>query len=202
MLPMELAGREVTTRFVCLQSLYKLLPQFDDVFAQILERVPGSELCFIVEASARVTAVFSGRLSAAMKARGLDFSERVVMLPRMSQEAFYGLASSATVILDSFLWSGNNSSMEASWIGRPIVTWRGPMMRGRHTAAILQRMGLDELIADDLTEYVDLAARLATDSDWRAAVETVIVERRGLLFDDPEPVRGFERFLCGLLGQS
>ncbi|MEC9464950.1 MAG: tetratricopeptide repeat protein [Myxococcota bacterium] len=200
-LPTALKGREETTRFVCLQSLYKLLPQFDDVFAQILERVPDSELCFIVETSARVTSVFSARLSAAMQARGLDFSERVVMLPRMSQEAFYGLASSATVILDSFFWSGNNSSMEASWLGKPIVTWGGPMMRGRHTMAILQRMGLDELIAGDLAEYVDLASRLATDSEWRAAVEAVIGERKGLLFEDSAPVRGVEGFLCELLGR-
>ena len=199
-LPDLLRDRSPTARLVCLQSLYKLLPQFDWVYAELLERLPGSELCFIAEASEPVTDVFRRRVAQACQARGLSFDERVIVLPRMSQGAFYGLASSATVVLDSFLWSGNNSSMEASWLGRPIVTWPGPMMRGRHTYAILKRMGLEALIANDLRDYVERVVRLVEDEAWRAELERVIAERKDALFDDLEPIRGFEAFLLGLWG--
>jgi predicted O-linked N-acetylglucosamine transferase (SPINDLY family) len=59
--------------------------------------------------------------------------------------------------------------------GNPtIVTWPGPLMRGRHTAAILRRIGCEATVADTLDEYVSITGRLARDPAWRAQVRQAV----------------------------
>jgi predicted O-linked N-acetylglucosamine transferase (SPINDLY family) len=62
------------------------------------------------------------------------------------------------------------------------------MMRARHTAAILTRLGLPELIARDRADYVAIAARLGGEPAWRARVMARIAERSAALYDDPAPI--------------
>jgi predicted O-linked N-acetylglucosamine transferase (SPINDLY family) len=88
--------------------------------------------------------------------------------------------------------------MEASALGKPIVTCAGPLMRGRHTLAILKRADVMGTVAEDMTQYVDLAVKLGTDPAWRAQVGESILESHSVLFDNPESVRGLEGFLNNL----
>jgi len=44
----------------------------------------------------------------------------------------------------------------------PIVTLHGELMRGRHSAAILNMMGTKDTIASTLDEYIELAIRLGS----------------------------------------
>ena len=64
------------------------------------------------------------------------------------------------VFLDSIGWSGCNSTLESLACNLPIVTLRGALMRGRHSAAILQMMGIGETIAGSIEDYIGIAARL------------------------------------------
>lgn len=185
-------------RYLCLQSLYKLLPQYDGLYPAIAQAVPHAHFGFIEESSEAVTSVFITRIQKAFAAVGLNADDFVVIYPRLAQEEFYGLAASADVILDSFLWSGNNSSMEASALGKPIVTCAGPMMRGRHTLAILKRASILATVAEDMTQYVDLAVKLGTDAEMREEISGRVVEAHSVLFDNPESVRGLEDFLNNL----
>ncbi len=52
----------------------------------------------------------------------------------------------------------------------PIVTTPGALMRGRHSAAILQMMGVAETIAATIDDYVSFAVRLANDPAERQAL--------------------------------
>ena len=59
-----------------------------------------------------------------------------------------------------------------------------------------RKMGLTELIASDAREYIDLAVRLGTDADYRAARRKEIIEHSAVLFEDTHVVREFERFFA------
>ena len=191
----ELSSR---SRYICLQSLYKLLPQFDFIYPAIALANPKAHFGFIGESSEAVTRLFRSRLDAAFRAVDLEASDYVSIYPRLSQLQFYGLARSADVILDSMLWSGNNSSMEASAFGKPIVTWAGPMMRGRHSLAILKRAGVEDTVVSDVDEYIALAAALGTQPDQRADISARLMASHDELFDNSESVRGLEEFLKNL----
>ena len=198
--PADFGPRDERPVFLCSQSLYKLLPQFDDIYPQIAERVGDCRFWFIESASTFANDVFRTRLAEAFQARGLDSRNHCQIFRRMDFSAFLGLNLEADVILDSLLWSGGNTSLEAFACDRPVVTLPGPMMRGRHTAAMLQRMELPELIAADLQDYADIAAGLATDSSAHAAMVQRISERKDRLFNDRTPIDALAAFLLSPAG--
>jgi len=118
----------------------------------------------------------------------------VVITPQVQPDKFPSLLSCGDVYLDSIGWSGGNTTLEAVTCGLPVVTLPTGLMRGRHSAAILRRMGLEKFIAATVDEYVALADRLA-DLHEHTAAAALIVERRERLFRDLDAVRGLEDFL-------
>lgn len=181
--------------YLCSQSLYKLLPRYDWVFARIARLVPGSRFRFIAHKADAVTAVVQERFARAFTAEGLDAEARCDWLPPCSQDAFLALNRAADIGLDSLEWSGGVTCFEAIAAGLPVVTWPGPLMRGRHSAAILRHIGLDALIAASPDDYVAIAARLGNAPEDRAAIRATLAANAARAFATPEPLRALNRFL-------
>ena len=121
-----------------------------------------------------MTEVFRDRLWQAFAAAGLDAGRHVVILPPMSQVDYIDAAGLADVILDTPGWSGGKSTLDCLAVDPAIVTMPGRFMRGRHTAAILRRIGCEATIAGSVDEYVSIAVRLARDPVWRAEVRQAV----------------------------
>jgi len=143
--------------FLCSQSLFKLLPQFDIIFPRIAKEIGRCRFWFIAAMGERIGNRFRDRLHRVFSAYDLNADDHVHVFPHLSQKQFYQLNMAADVLLDSFLWSGFNSTMEAISCGLPVVTCPGPTMRSRHSAACLWRMDMPELVATDMDEYVSAA---------------------------------------------
>jgi protein O-GlcNAc transferase len=90
------------------------------------------------------------------------------------------------------------TTLEAVAIGLPVITCPGKLMRGRHTYAILKRMGLDSLIASDLKSYEDLAVKLGSDPEFRYHMAEEVRQRCHLLFEDRECVAALAHFFLTL----
>jgi predicted O-linked N-acetylglucosamine transferase (SPINDLY family) len=188
--------RAQATVFLCCQHLPKYLPQFDAVLAAIARRVQDAQLVFIASPrGAEITAKFQRRLTRAFAAEGLDASRHLVILSPLVTADFVGVAKLCDVFLDSLGWSGYNSALECLACELPIVTWPGPLMRGRHCHAILRMLGATETIAASPDQYVDIAVRLAQDPAWRSAIREKIAARRAAIYADPLPVRALEAWL-------
>jgi len=179
--------------FLCSQSLFKLLPQYDSLYARIAARVPASRFWFIANRSDDVTGQFHKRLKTAFSDQGLSAEERCVIHPQMPFDAFLALNREADVLLDSVLWSGGNTTLEAIASGLPVVTLPGTMMRSRHSAAMLHMMELDEAVARDEDDYVEIAVALGNDRQ-RQRLAKKIIERRSIIFDDETPIHALEDF--------
>src|SRR6185437_2362238 len=91
--------------------------------------------------------------------------------------------------------SGCNSALESLPHNLPIVTLRGALMRGRHSAAILEMMGVTDTIAGSIDEYVSIAAALARDPERRRALSGRIAERKARLYRDRSCIAALEDFL-------
>jgi protein O-GlcNAc transferase len=179
------------------QALYKYLPEYDSVFPRIAAALGACQFVFIAFAKSRtVTEAFRDRLSAAFSRAGLDAARHVVILPPMPQQDFVHAAGLADVILDTIGWSGGKSTLDCLAVDPAIVTLPGRFMRGRHTAAILRRIGCEATIAGSLEEYVSLAVRLARDSAWRAEVRQAVAAGKHLAFGDAAYIRALETFLA------
>ena len=194
----ELGLKETETFFWCCQSLYKYLPQHDDVFPAIAKQVKHCKFGFIKhlgDHSEQVTTIFTQRLDKAFSQQGLNYQDYCLFLPRLKTDEFAGVTAIADVFLDSIGWSGCNSSLEAIAQNLPIVTLAGGLMRGRHTAAILKMLGLTELIAENKQQYIQLAVRLGTDEQYCQQLRQYIQQYKPRLYRDLSPVHALEKFL-------
>jgi protein O-GlcNAc transferase len=185
------------------QALYKYLPEYDRIYPQIAAAVGACQFVFIGFAkSDAVTMAFRKRLAHAFAASGLDANRYCVVLPPMRQQRFIAAVGLADVILDTPGWSGGRSTLDCLAQNPAVVTYPGPLMRGRHTAAILCRIGCEETIAQSLEDYVAIAARLGLDGAWRARVRAMTKQGKHLAFRDTGAVRALEAFLAGAVARG
>jgi CRISPR-associated protein Csy1 len=176
---------------LCPQSLFKIHPENDALFARVLDAVKGAVLVFYEGRDAALSAKFKARL-----ARSGIPGDRVVMLKQRSHEEFLAVNAVCDVMLDTLRWSGGNTSLDAIASGLPIVTLPGAFMRGRQSAGMLETMGLAELVASDADDYVRKAAAIATDGAYRGELSRRVAEAAPRIFDDPSPIAALADFLA------
>jgi predicted O-linked N-acetylglucosamine transferase (SPINDLY family) len=183
------------TLFLVPQSLFKIHPDNDRLIARVIAADPKAALVFFAAPYEGITQVFGERLAAAFAAEGIETEARAIVLPYMSHEDYLRVNRSCDVMLDTLHWSGGNTSLDALACGLPVVTLPGALMRGRQSSAMLRLLGVDELIARDLDDYVAIASRLGKDADLRASLSQRISAASPTLFSRDEPIRALEDFL-------
>jgi protein O-GlcNAc transferase len=182
--------------FICTQTLFKYLPQFDDVFPRIALEVGNCQFAFLnYYRSPQLGEHFIHRLETAFSRYGLRCSDYVKLLPHLNPPHYRALNQRADVFLDSIGWSGCNSTFEALACDLPIVTMPGKLMRGRHTHAILQMMGLTETEAKDIDEYVAIAVKMGKNVEWRKEISQKISQVKHRAYRDTACIKGLEEFL-------
>ena len=199
--PAQLATSESTlgpragARFACVGTPYKYLPKHDHVLVDIAVRLGSCEFLFFTDFAPLLSRKIEDRLALAFAARGLDAKRFVRFLRRQSRPAFFAMLRDCDVYLDTFVFSGFNTAMQAVECDLPIVTCEGSFMRGRFASGILRHMGMHELVARDDREYVDIAVRLASDPSYCAAMRAKMAVNSARLFRDDSPVRELEKFI-------
>lgn len=183
------------TLYLAPQSLFKVHPDNDALLARVLAADPRGIAVMFEANHAESTRAFRMRLDAVLAAHGVE-PERVAMLkPGLQHAAYLRLNAVCDVMLDSLHWSGGNTSIDALAAGLPVVTLPGALMRGRQSAAMLDAVGLPELVTGDAEAYVQVAARLGRDAVWREEASRRIAAGRQSLFGRDEPIRALEDFL-------
>jgi len=179
------------------QSLYKYLPQHDHVFARVASGVGDCQFVFIDYPGEEANGLFRRRLAHAFGAVGLNSEEYCVFLKLMPPEQFLAAIGQCDIFLDSIGWSGCNSTLESLAHDLPIVTMPGPMMRGRHSMAILKMMGQIDTIASTTEEYIAHAVRLGLDLEWRSNVRDATRRSKHRVYRDQACIAAFQDFLEG-----
>ncbi|MGH6788046.1 MAG: tetratricopeptide repeat protein, partial [Novosphingobium sp.] len=135
-----------------------------------------------------------GRLKAAFAAHGVA-PERLSLAgwiePTESHLAAYGAVD---IALDPFPYNGTTTTLEALWMGVPVVTLAGARHSGRVGASLLTHAGLAELVADSPAAYIAIATALAGDLEKLAEYRQSLRELlgRSALMDAPGFARDLE----------
>jgi protein O-GlcNAc transferase len=177
--------------YLCPQSLFKLHPDDDAVFRQIVEQDPSARIVLIEGQQPTWSGILRERLSSSMG----QASDRVQFVARQAQSEFQRLLELADVMLDPLHFGGGNTSFEAFSVGTPIVTLPGGFLRSRITYALYRWMGLDDCVAKSTADYVAKAVRLASDPRWRERVRASILAENHKLYENLAGVRELESFL-------
>ncbi|MEO6421645.1 MAG: tetratricopeptide repeat protein, partial [Candidatus Nitrotoga sp.] len=139
-------------------NLMKFSPRSLQTWAAIMSRVEHAVLAFS-PLKENEKASYLRQIAAA----GID-PERVKFIPAAKEEQFnrarYALLDMA---LDTFPYSGGDTTLVALDMGVPVVTLCGQRHSERTSYSILMNLGVPETIAHSEAEYIDLACRLAND---------------------------------------
>jgi predicted O-linked N-acetylglucosamine transferase (SPINDLY family) len=191
----ELGLRANSTAYWCAQSLFKYLPQHDEVFPRIALEAGDCQFVFIEHFGRQVTELFKSRLERAFATAGLKASDHCVFLPGMEMNRFAAASAQCDAMLDSIGWSGGNTTLEALAQDLPVVTFQGALMRGRVSAGMLRMMGMPETIAATTEDYVALAVRMAKDPSWRMSLKRGVMQNKQRLYRDRTCISALEDFL-------
>jgi predicted O-linked N-acetylglucosamine transferase (SPINDLY family) len=131
----------------------KLSPTTLRLWARILDALPTSHL---------LVAGATDRLRAKLVDAGIAAS-RVELAPFLPVADYLRLFDRVDIGLDPLPYSGGTSTCDALWMGVPVITLPGERSASRSAASILAAVGLDEWVARDADDYVELARRFAGD---------------------------------------
>ncbi len=181
------AGRPIT--FGSTHKLVKLNEAVLDVWARLLKEVPGSRLLITRNT---LTEGCAFRFRSEFESRGIS-SDRLI-LRRAEGQYFFNVYGDFDILLDAFPWSGHGMACEALWMGVPVITLCGNRFAARMCASVLTQLGLTELIAHRLEEYVAIAKRLAEDKEALNRYRTELRQRmrRSIICDGAAFTRNLE----------
>jgi predicted O-linked N-acetylglucosamine transferase (SPINDLY family) len=186
-LPARLSG-QVT--FGCLNNPAKISDEVLTVWSHVLLAVPGSRI---------LLRNWTGR-SAEERTRNLlarhgIAPERLGFAGRTATRFDYlTLYHALDIALDPFPYNGVTTTCDALWMGVPVISPAGGMSASRQGVRFLRNVGLDELLAESLEDYVRIASDLASDLARLADLRSGLRERmiRSPLTDAPRLTRDLE----------
>jgi protein O-GlcNAc transferase len=182
---------------ICPGTLFKYLPVNDWIWVEISKRISNCNIVFF-EMQEHWTKLFRHRLEKLFIKNNLDINKFIRFLPRLNPSEFYGLLKESNVFLDTLGFSGFNTAIQAIDCELPIVTREAKFMRGRLAGGILRRMELNELIAENDAEYIDLAVRIARDQIFQNEIRQKISRQKHLVYEDREVSYALESFLLNV----
>jgi len=123
---------------------------------------------------------------------GID-GQRVRFVGFQPREDYLHVYQQIDVGLDTVPYNGHTTSLDALWMGVPVVTLVGRTAVGRAGLSQLTNLGLPELVAETPDAFVQIAAALAGDLPRLAELRASLRQRmeRSPLMDAP-------RFACNV----
>jgi predicted O-linked N-acetylglucosamine transferase (SPINDLY family) len=105
--------------------------------------------------------------------------ERIKFLAGVPTEAQHRANMTiADVVLDTYPYNGATTTLEALWMGLPLVTRVGQQFFARYSYTMLVNAGITEGIAWSAEEYVEWGVRLGHDAALRQAISWKLKQSR------------------------
>ncbi len=161
--PLPAFGPDMATRpltFGSFNNVPKLTPRTLALWARVLQAVPDARLLLKAPSfgDAGAVAFFRERLVAlGVAADRIEFRGPVGLPDMMAEYADVDIA------LDPVPYNGGTTSLQAMWMGVPVLTLHGQHFVSRMGSSFMQAAGLPEWVARDDGEYVAIAQRMAAD---------------------------------------
>jgi len=160
--------------FVSGANAYKISPELENTWAQVLAATPNSRLLLHLRNPNWTFGFPYGALIARMKdtlqRHGVSPQRLLLFRPSRTRQEFLRRMQMGDVYLDSFPFSGATTLLDGLLVGLPPVVMNGCQFRSLMGAGFMRELHMQELIADNPRAYIQLAVKLATDATYRAAI--------------------------------
>lgn len=143
--------------FGCLCDFCKVNSKTLELWARVLNRVAGS--CLLMLAPMGES---RNRILENMRTFGID-SDRLLFTARQPRREYLRTYSQIDICLDTLPYNGHTTSLDAMWMGVPVITRIGETVVGRAGWSQLSNLGLTEFAGRTDEEFVNIAVNLAGD---------------------------------------
>ena len=151
-----LAAGHIT--FASLNNFAKVNAQTIAAWSRILHAVPDSRLLIVVEGGAAE----NPHIPAAFASHGIPH-KRLELAGRQTFAEYLRLYGRIDIALDPWPYNGGTTTIDAAWMGVPVVSLAGQMPLARVGLSLMHNLGLSELVAMDEAQYITIAKDLALD---------------------------------------
>ncbi len=168
---------------------YKIEPVMFDVWMRILRQIPNSVLWL-----RSLSELTQKNLKQAAEQRGIS-EHRLIFSDKLPLKSDHlARLKLADLGLDTRIYNGHATSMDALWSGLPVITLQGGHFASRACSGFLKAAGLPELITHNLKEYETLAIKLAANPAELMRIRQKLSKNRltSALFDTPAYVKCLE----------
>lgn len=134
------------------------------LWSRVLAATPRARM--LIKCASLAVPQAEARLRAAFSANGVARERLEIVTTRPPLAEHFAMYERVDVALDPFPYNGTTTTLEALWMGVPVVTRSdGDRHAARVGASLLTHAGMPELIAADDDAYVELASALIGDPE-------------------------------------
>jgi protein O-GlcNAc transferase len=187
-------------RFAGFNDLAKMNDAVVALWSRVLQAVSGSTL--VLQSASLQDAVVRQSVLARYALHGIR-ADQLELKPAQPRAAYLAAYGKIDIALDPFPYPGGTTSLEAMWMGVPVLTLRRKSALSRQGQSLLQNLGLANWIATSEDDYVQRAVRHAGDLVALSALRQSLRARllASPLCDAPRFARDLEVGLRGLWRQ-
>ncbi len=157
--------------FGSFNALKKINSRVIAAWGRLMRDLPDSRL--VMKALGLDCAATRLRFLNAFAAEGIG-ADRITLVGNSSIADHLAWMQRADLALDPFPYSGGRTTLEALWMGLPVVTLPSDSFASRHSLGYLSTIGLQQWVARNADHYVELNAALARDpaalTEWRRSL--------------------------------
>ena len=148
-------------RFGSFNNLAKISSQTLDAWAQAMHAVPDSTLYLkrqqLIHNNAR------DHIINEFKERGIDENRLILKTSKAKIEQHLAEYNQIDIALDTSPYNGTTTTLEALWMGVPVVSLTGNTHASRVSASILHRLNLDHLVCKNNLAFAKAVKELSDD---------------------------------------
>ena len=128
-------------------------------------------------------------------------ADRIIFASSIEHSDHLKRLNLADLFLDTFPYNAHTTGSDAFRMGLPMITLKGKSFASRVLASILNTNGLNELVTEDLKDYVNLAIKLGSDNNFYLNLKKKVQEKslNSVLFDNIKFTRDLEFIYTNIL---
>jgi protein O-GlcNAc transferase len=183
--------------FGCFNNLSKVNDAILALWSKIMLAVPHSRL-FLKAAQLNEDSA-QRRIAERLTARGIH-RDRLIMEGAAPRADYLAAYNRVDIALDPFPYTGGATTVDALWMGVPVLTLGGDRFIARQGLGLLANAGLAEWVASDTDDYAARAIRCAGDLPGLASLRGSLRQQvlQSPIFDAARFARHFETALRGM----
>ena len=184
--------------YFCPQTIFKLIPEFDEIIKNITKLDKKSVICFIKDPFNHQYKIFLQRL----KNKGINL-DQILIIDRLSEKEFINLSAQADILLDPLYFGAGNSFIETFLNPCPLITHPSKFLRSRIAMGLYKQLNIENPpVYNSIDDYIFSAVEIVNDKKKNNLIREQIFEKSKFFFRNKEVLIEYENFFLKIMNEG